>query len=372
MRRFIQALLLVAVVVDGLAPKVGCKKCSSCLGCASKNEESRRNECVVVVTHAAGRMGLSLVGQLREMWARAPPAWASPDAALRVRCVVRSDAEAAAMRTTLGGVVMRGGVAEPASALPDLDVVVAPDAPGDAEDAALDGALAGASAVVLCSAAHAALEANDRGAYNVRVPRAEAAVAARRLGAEIAAAARAPLAGPRRVVLRSSAGVGVLDASIRGATAVPDDAVLAVARMGGEEAVRAHAAAEAAFSKLSEAAATTTVLRLGALTDDAGGVPLRFAVDDDDLLEAAVRRGAPPLISRNDAARVVAEIAYAGASDLRGATIGVAWNPKYTPTCAGTDEVMRAAARQDVVADAAAVLAAAARRAPDRALASSR
>ena len=262
-----------------------------------------------------------------------------------------------------------------------LDVRVVEDGGAD-EATELEAALAGASTVVLCSAAHAGFEADAdavaaaaavvpgslsrakaeaafspsaRG-VNVRVPRAEAEAAGRRLLAEISAVGAASQKGDlRHVVLRSSMGVRALEA-VRGATAVAgprrirgadlsssggrrgqdvDDSVepesrprrrdvdiprgtsrgdaprprrgyffvetnrgdaaaatqdqprrskqvadadvLALARMGGEEAVRAIANAEEALATAAGDRVGTTVIRLGALTDDAGGVPLAFS-----------------------------------------------------------------------------------------------
>ena len=64
----------------------------------------------------------------------------------------------------------------------------------------------------------------------------------------------------------------------------------------------------------------------------------------------------PPLISRNDAARIVCHVAGEGLSSLGGATLDVAWQDRWGTTSAGTDETARAAARQDVMADAAAAV----------------
>ena len=64
----------------------------------------------------------------------------------------------------------------------------------------------------------------------------------------------------------------------------------------------------------------------------------------------------PPLISRNDAARIVCHVAGEGLPSLGGATLDVAWQDRWGTTSAGTDETARAAARQDVMADAAAAV----------------
>ena len=101
-----------------------------------------------------------------------------------------------------------------------------------------------------------------------------------------------------------------------------------------------------------------TVLRLGALVDSAGGVPLAFGQGDQQLLDRAADDDVnePPLISRNDAARIVCHVAGEGLPSLGGATLDVAWQDRWGTTSAGTDETARAAARQDVMADAAAAV----------------
>ena len=60
----------------------------------------------------------------------------------------------------------------------------------------------------------------------------------------------------------------------------------------------------------------------------------------------------PPLISRNDAARLVADIVTRGLGPLAGATIDVAWQQRYGVTSAGTEETSRKGAVQDLVKDA--------------------
>lgn len=83
-----------------------------------------------------------------------------------------------------------------------------------------------------------------------------------------------------------------------------DTAEQALARMGGVAAIAAQADAEMALrSRCAQRAISYTVLRLGALVDSAGGVPLSFGTSDAllvDRLEAGDKE--PPLISRNDAA----------------------------------------------------------------------
>eukprot|EP00629_Pelagomonadales_sp_RCC1024_P015982 CAMPEP_0119290532 /NCGR_PEP_ID=MMETSP1329-20130426/40874_1 /TAXON_ID=114041 /ORGANISM="Genus nov. species nov., Strain RCC1024" /LENGTH=175 /DNA_ID=CAMNT_0007291353 /DNA_START=55 /DNA_END=579 /DNA_ORIENTATION=+ len=128
---------------------------ASPLAAAAGGEAGR---CCVVVTHAAGRMGTSLVAQLHESWTAEAPAWAAGREGLVVRAVVRTEEEASRLKIDLGGLRIRDGVAVPLlDVSPWLDVRVVPDG-GDDEAALLAEALAGAEAVVLCSAAHAGFE----------------------------------------------------------------------------------------------------------------------------------------------------------------------------------------------------------------------
>ena len=196
---------------------------------------------VVAVTHAAGRMGVSVTGQLRERWAQA-----DNDEELRLRAVVKTDAQADRLKLDLCGAVLRNGQLIPLLDLESdlgVEVVVVKD---DVKEAAnLAAAFEGVDVAVLLSAAHAdfgvsaSASAPQRGgddasievvprtefharasdAYaaalaraakspgpksglNVRVPPLAGAAAARRLGAEVAAVASA--SNVRHVVLRSS------------------------------------------------------------------------------------------------------------------------------------------------------------------------
>ena len=347
--------------------------------------------CVVVVTHAAGRMGTSLVAQLHESWELLdPPPWASAGD-LVVRAVVRDDDEATRLKIDLGGLVLRDNKAVPLLDTSTwLDVRVVPDG-GENEGAALAAALDGAAACVLCSAAHAGFEVAGGGdgggagalvpgsiarakaerafaggspGINVRVPRAEAEQAGRRLLREIGAVGAAvdgagPGATLRHVVLRSSMGVHALG-GVRGATAVADADVLALARMGGEEAVRAHAAAEDALRSACGSKVGTTVVRLGALTDDAGGVPLEFGSGDRQLVDRVsgdagdgVAASEPPLVSRNDAARLLMDVVRRGLPKLDHKVFDAAWKDKFGAVSAGTLETALTAAGQDLIEGAA-------------------
>lgn len=60
----------------------------------------------MVVTHAGGRMGVSVVGQLRERWVREQSLLPQGEQEeLRIRAVVRTDAEASRLRLDLCGAI---------------------------------------------------------------------------------------------------------------------------------------------------------------------------------------------------------------------------------------------------------------------------
>ena len=168
----------------------------------------------------------------------------------------------------------------------------------------------------------------------------------------------------QNVLLRSSMGVGAL----RGATSeaaseyTQELAAAAVTRMGGAAAIAAQADAEEALrTRCDQRGVSCTVLRLGALVDTAGGIPLSFGCADAQLIERCTDEAArePPLISRNDAARLVVEIVRRGWPRLDGATVDAAWADKWGLTSAGTEEAARTAGRQDLVASAFGATAAA-------------
>ena len=203
----------------------------------------------VAVTHAAGRMGVSVVGQLRESFSQKAEGEVASD--LNIRAIVSSVEEASRLKLDLCGAVIRDGEFQPLLDLQaDLwvELFIVPD---DAnEQDGLAQAFEGTAVAVLLSAAHAdftpasaestlqdklqldptdlvpgqtflkrasaaydaAALASDATGINVRVPPVAGAAAARRLAAEISAVARTPTM--QNVLLRSSMGVGAL----RGAT----------------------------------------------------------------------------------------------------------------------------------------------------------
>ena len=132
----------------------------------------------------------------------------------------------------------------------------------------------------------------------------------------------------------------------------------AVTRMGGAACIAAQADAEMALAtRCTQRGISYTVLRLGALVDSAGNVPLAFSASDVQLLERVAEESAkePPLISRNDAARLGVEVTCDGLPRLTNTAIDAAWAAKWGMNSAGTDEAARSAARQDLVAAASAV-----------------
>lgn len=355
---------------------------------------------VVAVTNAAGRMGVSVVGQLRERW-QTQLADEEKDGKvepLQIRAVVRSASEADRLKLDLCGAVLRDGkMLAPLLDIKDdlnIDLCVVPDSLEESDG--LAAAFDGADIAVLLSAAHAdfsvdtdslqlpvgatalqtgaAFTAQASNSYaalaaaaymaatssgvNVRVPLVDGAAAARRLGAEIAAVTRA--SSMRHVVLRSSMGVCALESTLGSGSADETEAAerlalasTAVTRMGGGATIAAQADAESALrTRCAGCGVDYTVLRLGALLDTAGDVPLAFGQSDDLLLEriADERANEPPLISRNDAARLVVEVVRRGLPTLKGATIDAAWASKWGLSSAGTEEAARTATRQDVVA----------------------
>jgi len=139
------------------------------------------------------------------------------------------------------------------------------------------------------------------------------------------------------VVLRSTMGLAVSEAAAvyrmySKQTPVPVESILdweaLTTAMGGEQAISGARNAERAFRKMAEVRKKKnnnennnennekqqnikkckyTILRLGALTDDAGMVPLVFGKNDSILIKTAddgTTNNRPPILSRSDAARV--------------------------------------------------------------------
>merc|ERR1719401_2545262 len=118
--------------------------------------------------------------------------------------------------------------------------------------------------------------------------------------------------------------------------------------MGGGAALDGPRAAEALAARALE---RFTVLRLGALTDDPGMVPLIFGQDDSILRKrldsGGGGAGRPPIISRADAARASAFLMKEPRSFDR-MVIDCAWHPKFGRSSVGTEEAKIMAARQDL------------------------
>jgi len=303
------------------------------------------NKDIFVITHAAGRMGKLLALQIHEdskLSGTTPP---------KIRAIVRSDAEALSVQCDLGGMTMAGGNVKPIP-LDWLDTIVVKDIDDEADRAKLNGAFRGAHASILCDASHNEIVWNDaegetngagtgssssdsREDCSIIVPAAESRDLSERLLAEIDAASSAG-SSLRHVVMRSSMGL-----------AVGGEAGMA---MGGDAALDGPRKAEAALRSTS---LDYTILRLGALTDDPGMVPLMFGVDDSILSKRmdngeGTRR--PPIVSRADAARV-STFLLREADSFKGMTIDCSWHPKFGRNSVGTEEAIQAAGRQDLKRD---------------------
>ncbi len=329
------ALLLGEAAALRVPATVGKTKCDGCSGRCAKGAAmatSTRPPEVVVVTHAAGRMGTLASALIREEHD-------ANDEPVIVRALVRSDSEATKLRCELLGMRILNGTALPARGDPPW---LQPLVVGDDDEEALRSAFDGATAALFCSAAHTGVAVDASGEHTVSVPAEERARQSSRLLSEIGACAASKTV--RAAVLRSTLGVSCLARCAE--EAADADAAWAVARMGGAEAL---AAADVHEATLRASGVPSTIVRLGALTDDAGGIPLAFGADDDLLLQAA-GGATPPYLSRADAARVAVRALRDEA--LRGRTLECAWGWRWGRSSVGSDEARVATARQDLVADA--------------------
>ena len=301
------------------------------------------NHNIVAITHAAGRMGKALALQIREdaELTRMPR-----DSLPTIKAIVRSEAEAASVKCDLGGVTLIGGKVAPIP-LDWLETVVVEDVEGDEGRKLLQEAFEGAGAAILCDASHnemvwqnenndaAITNQDDREVCSISVPASENKDLSQRLLAEIEAASHSSTL--RHVVMRSSMGLFV-DASSEAAQA-----------MGGEAALAGPRKAEEA---LRSTGLDHTILRLGALTDDAGMIPLIFGIEDSILekrMDSTTTRR-PPILSRSDAARVSTFLLREAldSSCFKGLTIDCSWHPKYGRSSVGSEEAVNAAGRQDL------------------------
>merc|ERR1740139_151162 len=307
-------------------------------------QTNTNNKDIFVITHAAGRMGKLLALQIHEdskLSGTTPPT---------IRAIVRSDAEALSVQCDLGGMKMAGGQVKPIP-LDWLETIVVKDINDTTDLAKLNKAFTGAHASILCDASHndmvwndaegetnGGTSRNDGGdACSIIVPAAESRDLSERLLAEIGAAASSGTS-LRHIVMRSSMGLAVGTSSEAGMA------------MGGDAALDGPRKAEEALRSTS---LDYTILRLGALTDDAGMVPLMFGVDDSILSKRmdngeGTRR--PPIVSRADAARV-STFLLREANSFKGMTIDCSWHPKFGRNSVGTEEAIQAAGRQDLKRD---------------------
>ena len=357
----------------------------------------------IAITHAAGRMGKVLALQLRE------------DAAMRyknrraldtekegsydendddmeahlpiIRAIVRSEQEAFAVKCDIGGMKMVSGcVAQPIK-VDWLETIVI-DSGLDAGERTqkLRDAFEGCKAAILCDASHNELVWTEECdmedietdytncGFSMVVPASENRDLSRRLLQEIDATMHSTTL--EHVVLRSTMGLAVARAAeaqrlyMEQKPLVPLESDIdweALARaMGGEDALAGPRMAEKAFTRLAELCPNRrhTILRLGALTDDAGMVPLVFGTNDSILIKSKEFDGQknyrPPILSRNDAARVSTVLVrnendmdvydpYVGSSNLL--TVDCAWQLKYGRDSVGREETISHASRQDIGED---------------------
>ena len=288
---------------------------------------------IIAITHAAGRMGKALALQIREdaVLSGTTPLEELP----KIRAIVRSESEAMAVKCDLGGVKMEGGTMTPIP-LSWLETVVVEDCENME---LLQSAFEGSGCAILCDASHNEIiwkdDTNNKdgeGTCSISVPMAENNALSKRLLAEIEAASSCTTL--RHVVLRSSMGLSV---------GVSKEAANS---MGGEAALAGPREAEKA---LTASGLDYTILRLGALTDDGGNVPLIFGVKDSILekrLDSTTSQR-PPILSRADAARACTFL-LKERSAFKGLIIDCAWHPKYGRSSVGSEEAVNAAGRQDL------------------------
>jgi len=384
---------------------------------------------IIAITHAAGRMGKLLALQLREdakfrrldrhgdlpVIAKQEEGNGNGDSNAnaedndnaningddnlpRIRAIVRSEKEAYSVKCDLGGMTtVGGGVAKPNHLNWLETVIIDSDLEASEKASLLKESFEGCRAAILCDASHNELVWNDNetagGEFSVVVPAAESRDLSKRLLEEINAASYSSTL--QHVVLRSTMG---LEVSLAAAahrrymdTVEPAGAPLEGAidweklarAMGGEAALAGARESERAFRKMAEQnpSCRHTILRLGALTDDAGMVPLVFGNKDSILIKTTddgTENYRPPILSRSDAARVSTVLvrkdegndesnSNAAVNCDSNATFGVngdgdsnadttvnivtvdcAWHPKYGRDSVGREETVSAAGRQDL------------------------
>jgi len=305
---------------------------------------------IVVITHAAGRMGKLLALQIHE----------DPDLDYdTVRAVCRTKDEAYNVECDLGGIIMEGSVPKPIPCDWLETVVVVQDE--DDELVNLKTVFEGASAAVLCDASHNELVwEDDENEFRVNVPAGEEEeqnALSSRLLKEIDAASLSTTLD--RVVLRSSMGLATTTTASSDTT-THNNAAVVQAMMGGEVALSGPRLAEAQLKESSSSSNNNNgrsyvILRLGALTDDPGMVPLVFDGTGNDALLFQRDDGAttlhPPVLSRADAARVSKHLLKKPWFGPQFCTLDCAWKSKFGRNSAGTEEAILAAAHQNLAAD---------------------
>lgn len=310
------------------------------LFCRTSTKIAALSQQTFVISHAAGRMGKLLAGQVRE----GSSLYGDGATTVRVRALVRSDAEALSVACDLAGMVTKGGTMT-AKECDWLETVVVPNVSDEENILKLEAAFEGATGAVLCDASHNELVVLDDGRWSLRIPDQENNEdLSERLSAEIEAAGKSKTL--EHLVLRSSMGLHLY----RGKENTEEEAE-AVRVMGGAEALSGPQRAEQALA--ADPSLDYTVLRLGALTDDAGMMPLDFGTDDSILLGRtqgqSTRR--PPMISRADAARVAAFVLRERqAFAHKKMVVDCAWvSSMNQPSSVGSEEALTRAGRQDIV-----------------------
>lgn len=249
----------------------------------------------------------------------------------RVRAICCSYKERDSIRFDLGGIRLVGGKMVPAVDHHEwLEIVVV----DNGDEKGLEEAFRGATTAVLCSAPHNSAVQDESGGSTIVLPEASSAVLMAlqdRLVAEAKTALKTP--SLQHIVLRSSMGLG---------TDTPEDLFEA---MGGSLILEGPRRAEELLAS-DDNPCSTTVLRLGALTDDAGPIPLEFSTNDGMLISRGPEK--IPLVSRADAARVLGHTALHGAPKGMKRCADVAWGARYNAFSIMIEEVKQDAIYQDL------------------------
>jgi len=303
-----------------------------------------------VITHAAGRMGKLLASQIREGALLYGDNHDSPTP-VKIRAVVRSDEEAKSVLCDLAGMVTRDGITSHRET-DWLETVVIGDISLEENVNRLEKVFDGATGAVLCDASHNELvQSEEDGKWSLRVPGIESKEHSNRLSAEIDAATKSK--SLEHVILRSSMGLFLNKRGLDFEWSPSQKEVIieAVKAMGGDEALLGPRRAEEA---LESSGLDFSILRLGALTDDAGMIPLAFGTDDSLLVQwiEGQKTRRPPVLSRADAARIASFMLRERKLFMKKRlVIDCAWLPKWGSSSVGTEEALIAASKQDLIGD---------------------